>query len=328
MAKCGQLLSPHISQRAAIITHPEVRDLYGPIVQLSLQSAGISSVFIDIPAGESYKQWHTIEGILPILRREGFDRGSAIGSLGGGVVGDLAGFLASIYMRGVPLFHLPTTLLAQVDSSLGGKTALNRPEGKNLLGTFYQPRAIIADTQTLATLPAREWGAGWAEAVKTALLAGPDLLALLEGEVHMADVVSGCLKFKAGVVSQDEGDRGLRQQLNLGHTFAHAFEAAGNYELYNHGEAVALGLLCALRLSIMKLGLCASWEEKTRALLSKHALPTHSKLSYEQIAPFFKSDKKAQAGKPRFIALHDVGRFAILDNVTEGDIRAAMMAVR
>ena len=169
-----------VRTKALVITHEEVNELYGETVKSALESVGIDCKFVTIPSGENYKQWNTIARILPILQFEKMDRSCAIGSLGGGVVGDLAGYLASIYMRGLKLFHVPTTLLAQVDSALGGKTAVNYQKDKNILGTYYQPCAIIADVDTLQSLPEREVAAGMAEVVKTALLDGEEFLGVLE----------------------------------------------------------------------------------------------------------------------------------------------------
>ena len=272
-----------VKTKAIIITHDEVNALYGETVKGALESAGIDCKFVSIPSGENYKQWNTLARIIPILQYEKMDRSCAIGSLGGGVAGDLAGYLASVYMRGLKLFHIPTTLLAQVDSALGGKTAVNYNKDKNILGTYYQPCAIVADVDTLQSLPAREVAAGMAEVVKTGLLSGEEFLSLLEkssqgvGAQHVVpshglplqDIVGRCLHFKSQIVMLDELDLGPRQQLNLGHTFAHAFEGAGGFTALNHGEAVGLGLLCALRLSQIRLGCNPGLEERTRSLLER-----------------------------------------------------------
>ncbi|MDP3487211.1 MAG: 3-dehydroquinate synthase family protein, partial [Bacillota bacterium] len=279
-----------VKTKAIVITHDEVNALYGATVKSALESTGIECKFVSIPSGENHKQWNTIARILPILQFEKMDRSCAIGSLGGGVAGDLAGYLASIYMRGLKLFHMPTTLLAQVDSALGGKTAVNYQKDKNILGTYYQPCAIIADVDTLQSLPAREFSAGMAEVVKTGLLAGEKLMQHVEQLPSLAcsnviyhvdralpslqSVIEHCLHFKSQIVMQDELDLGPRQQLNLGHTFAHAFEGAGGFIALNHGEAVGLGLLCALRLSQIKFGCSPLLEQRTRSLLEKFNLPT------------------------------------------------------
>ena len=284
---------------------------------------------------------NTIARILPILKYEKMDRSCAIGSLGGGVAGDLAGYLASVYMRGLKLFHIPTTLLAQVDSALGGKTAVNFQKDKNILGTYYQPCAIIADVDTLQSLPAREVAAGMGEVVKTALLAGDEFLTILDsvGAQHheqplgcgavvpKIDIVTRCLEFKSRIVIQDELDFGLRQQLNLGHTFAHAFEGAGGFTALNHGEAVGLGLLCALRLSQGKLGCDPALEQRTRSLLQKFNLPTTAEYTYDELAKHLDSDKKRQEGKLRFIGLKRAGEYAVIDNPRAEEIAEALEAV-
>lgn len=333
--------------KAFVITHEEVSKLYGQALKDSLEKKGIKCVFIDIPSGEHNKQWSTVARILPILRKEQTDRSCAIGSLGGGVAGDLAGFVASIYMRGTGLFHVPTSLLAQVDSSLGGKTAVNYEQDKNLLGTFYQPQVIVADVDVLATLPAPEFAAGMAEAVKTALLCGQEFFLLLEsalGAVNsqaysrsqwphpiskdvMADVVARCLAFKAQVVASDVLDMSCRHQLNLGHTFAHAIESATNFAVYSHGAAVGLGLLCALRLSGLTVGVDAALEQRVRAMLKSLGLPVTAELDVNDVLQRLKGDKKHLGGRLRFVGLLDVGRYTILEGLDESVLRAALQAI-
>lgn len=325
-----------VRAKAIIITHDEINSLYGAAVKSALEGADIECKFVSIPSGENYKQWNTIARILPILQYEKMDRSCAIGSLGGGVAGDLAGYLASIYMRGLKLFHIPTTLLAQVDSALGGKTAVNYNRDKNVLGTYYQPCAIIADVDTLQSLPEREVAAGMAEVIKTALLSGEEFLSLLESShgvgaqrvVPLQDIVTRCLQFKSQIVTQDELDFGPRQQLNLGHTFAHAFEGAGGFTAFNHGEAVGLGLLCALRLSQIKLGCDPELELRTRALLQKFNLPTTVSYSYDDLAKYLNTDKKRREGKLRFIGLKQTGEYGVIDNPTVDEVVGAMEAVR
>jgi len=338
LTQVGSILhSVGIRNKALIISHEEINERYGGSVESSLESAGIKAVMVTIPSGETYKQWNTLARILPILQLEKLDRSCAIGSLGGGVAGDLAGYLATIYMRGVNLFHIPTTLLAQVDSALGGKTAVNFQQHKNMLGTYYQPRAIIADIDTLHSLPEREFAAGMAEVIKTALLSGEELLSICSPEaltrgplqgMPLQTIVEKCLRFKANVVMQDELDYGSRQQLNLGHTFGHAFEAAGGFNTYNHGEAVGLGLLCALRLSQHLLGCDPSLEERTRKLLQHFNLPVTIKTTYDDIAKHLNSDKKRQEGKLRFIGLKGIGEFAVIDNPSPEAIAHALQAVQ
>ena len=322
-----------VKTKAIVITHDEVNELYGATVKHALESAGIECKFVSIPSGEHYKQWNTIVRILPILKYEKMDRSCAIGSLGGGVAGDLAGYLASVYMRGLKLFHIPTTLLAQVDSALGGKTAVNYQKDKNILGTYYQPCAIIADVDTLQSLPEREVAAGMGEVVKTALLEGDEFLGVLEGTwaqyiVPLQGIVERCLRFKSSIVMQDELDFGLRQQLNLGHTFAHAFEGAGEFTALNHGEAVGLGLLCALRLSQIKLGCDPELEQRTRNLLQKFGLPTTAEYTYQELSKHLDSDKKRQEGKLRVIGLRRAGEYAVIDNPRAEEVAEALEAVR
>lgn len=343
----ARLAEAGVRGKAMVITHKEVNKLYGQMLKESLEEQGIKCVFIDIPSGEKYKQWNTVARILPILKFEQVDRSCAIGSLGGGVAGDLAGFLASIYMRGTKCFHVPTTLLAQVDSSLGGKTAVNYQQDKNLLGTFYQPQVIVADVNVLASLPPREFAAGMAEAVKTALLAGEEFLGLIEdsllqessktgsstwphpiGKQAMAEIVARCLDFKGQVVAADVFDLSHRHQLNLGHTFAHAIEAATGFAVYNHGEAVALGLLCALRMSQAVLAADAYLENRLRAILRTLELPTSApELNTDEIFKYIHMDKKRHDGKTRFVGLRAPGSYKIIEAPDDLVIKEALKAI-
>jgi shikimate kinase/3-dehydroquinate synthase len=234
-----------------------------------------------VPPGEGSKTLAQVERLTRLAAEAGLRRADAVAALGGGVVGDLAGFVAATYQRGVRLLQLPTTLLAMVDSSIGGKTGVDLPEGKNYVGAIWQPDLVLMDTDALAGLPPRELACGFAEVVKYGLLDGPELLDLVESwpslpgpPDELAALIRRCAAHKLAVVAADERDHGLRASLNLGHTVGHGIEAAGGYERYRHGEAIALGLLAALRLSEECVGLDPGLRERTAALLERHDLPT------------------------------------------------------
>jgi 3-dehydroquinate synthase len=247
----------------------------------SLQEAGFRVVGASVPPGEPSKSLAQVERLARLAADAGLRRSDAVAALGGGVVGDLAGFVAASYQRGVRLLHLPTTLLAMVDSSIGGKTGVDLPEAKNYVGAIWHPDLVLMDTEVLATLPARELACGFAEVVKYGLLDGPELLELAESwpplpgpPDALAALIRRCVAHKVAVVQADERDHGVRASLNLGHTVGHGIEAAAGYERYRHGEAIALGLLAALRLSEESLGLDPALRERVAALLARHGLPT------------------------------------------------------
>jgi len=247
----------------------------------SFQEAGLRVITATVPPGEGSKTLAQVERLTRLAAEAGLRRSDAVAALGGGVVGDLAGFVAAAYQRGVRLLHLPTTLLAMVDSAIGGKTGVDLPEGKNYVGAIWQPELVVMDTGALATLPPRELACGFAEVVKYGLLDGEELTELVEGWPELpgpADELAGlirrCVAHKVAVVAADERDHGVRASLNLGHTVGHGIEAAAGYELYRHGEAIALGLLAALRLSEREAGLHPGWRPRVAAVLGRHGLPT------------------------------------------------------
>ena len=247
----------------------------------SLQEAGMRVIGATVPPGEGSKTLAQVERLTRLAAEAGLRRADAVVALGGGVVGDLAGFVAASYQRGVRLAHVPTTLLAMVDSAIGGKTGVDLPEGKNYVGAIWQPDLVVMDTDALAGLPARELACGFAEVVKYGLLDGPELLELVEGWSALpgpADELTGlirrCVAHKIAVVAADERDHGVRASLNLGHTVGHGIEAAAGYERYRHGEAISLGLLAALRLSEEELGLDTALRGRVAAALARHGLPT------------------------------------------------------
>jgi 3-dehydroquinate synthase len=313
-----------VTKRALVVTQPAIAAAYGERVVQSLRARGFAVGVIEVLDAEEAKSLAWLERIFDRAVELRLDRRSPIIALGGGVVGDLAGFAAATYMRGVPLVQVPTTLLAQVDSSFGGKTAINHPRGKNLIGAFYQPRLVLIDIDTLQTLPARELRSGLAEVVKYGVIAKPELFELLEGGTTegllqdaalLTRVIRDCCQIKADVVAADEQETGVRAILNFGHTFGHAIEAAGGFSTYTHGEAVAIGMVWATDLS-RRMGLCEpGLLERVKGLLQSLGLPIALKARIAGIRDTLLLDKKAVAGRLRFIVVDDIGRVSIRDDV-------------
>jgi shikimate kinase/3-dehydroquinate synthase len=278
---------------------------------------------VRIPPGEAAKTWGTAERVLRALATAGMDHDDHVAALGGGVVGDLAGFCAAVYQRGVAVVQVPTTLVAQVDSAYGGKTGVDLPEGKNYAGAYHQPAAVLADVAALATLPAEELAAGWAEVVKTALIAGGPLWARVRAGRAEADrdTVLACARTKLAVVAEDERDAGRRQALNLGHTVGHAIETATGYARYRHGEAVALGLLAALRLSGQD-----ALRGEVAELLAARGLPTtlDADVDREAVLAATARDKKRRGGRVGFVLVDAPGAIRVGQPVPDGDLRAAV----
>lgn len=329
-AEVGARLSDFgVSHRAALVTNPTVMGLYGKDVISSLESAGFSVVVIEMPDGEEFKNLEEVSKVYDRLVKEKFDRTCPIVALGGGVVGDLAGFVAATYLRGVPYVQVPTTLLAQVDSSVGGKTAVNHEKGKNLIGSFYQPKMVIIDPDVLSTLDEREVSTGFAEMVKHGIIRDKEYfdslevnaskLLALDAEIDGA-IMRSC-EIKASVVSEDEKETGLRGILNFGHTFAHAIEAVAGYSTYRHGEAVSMGMVMAAGFSA-ELGLCdAALEGKIKGLLDLLGLPTDApKLDQEDIFASMLLDKKVKVGRVRFVLLKALGE-VVVEEVDEDKLR-------
>jgi 3-dehydroquinate synthase len=318
-ARVREALGPQASNRAAIISDSRVAPLYVPRVSASLAAAGFTVSEIQIPEGEQHKNLAWLALTYDRLIEAHIERSSPILAVGGGVVGDLAGFAAATVLRGVPLVQVPTTLLAQVDASIGGKTAINHAAGKNLIGAFHQPRLVAIDVDTLKTLPRREYVAGLAEVVKYAVILDAELFARLESTVDavlrleteiVTSMVSTCCRLKAMVVEEDETESGIRAILNFGHTIGHAIETLTEYRTLLHGEAVAIGMVCAARLS-QRLGRLGQKQvQRITALLRSLGLPTQvpSGLGVDQVALTIEADKKAAGGKIKFIALEDIGR--------------------
>lgn len=291
LAEAGRYLSTlSCTKSVFIVSETNVAPLYLKGVEDALKSSGFSVASFVFPAGEAQKTPQTLLRLVQSMAEAGLSRSDAVIALGGGVTGDLAGFAASIYQRGLTFVQLPTSLLAMVDACVGGKTAVDLPNGKNLLGTFYQPALVLCDMDTLATVPEAFLSDASAEVVKYAILQDPSLLSCL-AKRDWAEVVARCLSIKADYVHQDTQDLGVRQFLNLGHTFGHALEAASNYTV-SHGRAVAIGIGFAARLSV-RLGLCTQAEE-AEILATIHAagLTTQTTFSAAELLPYLYADKK------------------------------------
>ena len=303
-----------------------------------MTAAGIPPLAtITVPDGEEVKTLATVERIYNGLLDAGAERSTAIFALGGGVVGDMAGFAAATYLRGVPFVQVPTTLLAQVDASVGGKTGVNLPRGKNLVGAFYQPEAVLVDTATLGTLPERELRAGLAEVIKYGLIRDPGFFGWLEHHLQalldrepdpLAEAIRRSCRNKAEVVADDERENGQRALLNLGHTFAHAIEAGTGYSPWLHGEAVAVGLVMAAEASWRLGRLSEADRDRTRALVEQAGLPTWgpSDLPVDRYLALMAVDKKVAEGRVRFVLLDAVGEALVTDDVPEEVLRDAIAA--
>lgn len=305
------------ARSALIVSNTTVAPLYAARLREQLQSCYAQVFEVALPDGEAYKDWQTLNLIFDRLLAEGCDRKTVIFALGGGVVGDMAGFAAACYMRGVPFVQVPTTLLAQVDSSVGGKTAVNHPLGKNMIGAFYQPARVVCDLEALATLPQRELAAGLAEVIKYGPIADAEFFAWLEREMDglvardaelLAHAVRRSCEIKAAVVGADEREGGLRAILNFGHTFGHAIEAGLGFGTWLHGEAVAAGMVMASDLServgLMPAGFC----DRLRRLIERAGLPVRGpRLDVAEYMAHMRVDKKAEGGEIRFVLIDRLG---------------------
>ena len=295
LSRAGELAAPLISGRAAVIvSDSNVWPLYGRTVSDSLVRAGFQVEHFVFRAGEQSKTVQTLLELLTFLAQRGLSRSDAVFALGGGVTGDMAGLAASLYLRGVPCVQLPTSLLSVVDSSVGGKTAVDLPEGKNLVGTFTQPHLVLCDTDALATLPAAVYAEGWAEIIKYGMIRSRELLNFLSDNPAGTDiewVIAHCLAIKRDVVAQDEQDNGVRQLLNFGHTVGHAIEQCGGYRCY-HGEGVAMGMAIMTR-ACVRMGRCPKeCQEVLETLLNKYRLPKNCGLPAERLLAGTRMDKK------------------------------------
>ena len=332
---CGKKIAEQLNrQHSVIISDSNVAPLYAKRVQQSLISDGIKSDIIIVPAGEASKSLSHVEEICREMIVSGHDRHSFVIALGGGVIGDLAGLVSSIFYRGIPLIQIPTTIVSQVDSSIGGKTGVNAPEGKNLIGSFHQPRLVIADTTTLQTLPEREFNEGFAEAIKHAAIRDGDMLEeimCVNDPSNLDSLIAKNASIKARVVEEDEKELlGTRAHLNYGHTIGHAIEVAGGYGKFLHGEAISLGLICANSISSKLFNFPLDQSDRIKNALIKFNLPVNldKEISTDSILNIMKSDKKFKNGQIRFVALHELGKPELTDQVTELMISEAIANIR
>jgi 3-dehydroquinate synthase len=340
LSRAAEYLQPlKLGRRGVIITDTNVESRYaGPLCN-ALSKGGITAEVLSVPAGEASKSLRQAHRLFEKLPSLGLDRQSFVIALGGGVVGDLAGFVAASYLRGVALVQIPTSLLAQVDSYVGGKTGVNLPQGKNLVGAFYQPRLVLADLDTLATLPERELRSGFAEVIKHGAIRDAAFFEWLEREykgvltLHpdaVAHVVRRCCEIKAEVVSADERESGLRAILNFGHTIGHAMEALSEYVGLLHGEAIAMGMCCGARLSVMRAGLSEAEAGRLTTLIAAGGLPTKlgTRFKLDELLAAARLDKKARNGRLRFVLLKRLGEAVVSDGVTDTDLEEAANVCR
>jgi 3-dehydroquinate synthase len=331
----AELYAPYLAGgSAAIVTNDVVAPLYLSRVRLALRGARVTDIVV--PDGEQAKSWETLNRVFDALLEARCGRDTLIVALGGGVIGDLAGFAAAVYQRGIAFVQVPTTLLAQVDSSVGGKTAINHALGKNMIGAFHQPRAVISDVATLDTLPERELRSGLAEVIKHGLALDAAFVEWLEKNMEallarqreaLIHAVRRSCELKARIVAEDERESGARALLNFGHTFGHAIEAATGYGTWLHGEAVAAGMVMAVELSALMGHLKKTEVSRVRALLQRAGLPvTGPALAPEALLELMAVDKKAAKGRTRFVLLEAIGRAALRADVDDHEVRAAIVA--
>jgi 3-dehydroquinate synthase len=317
---------------SAIISDTNVAQFFGDRIKRSLESASFQPTLITIPAGEKSKTLKQAGAICDQMIAAGLDRQSFVVGLGGGMVGDISGFVAAIYDRGIPHVQIPTTLLAMVDSSIGGKTGVNTADGKNLIGAFHHPSLVIDDVEVLKTLPPREFNQGFAEIIKHAVIADAEMFGALKNDqandaLALQSLIKRNIEIKSKIVAKDERDQtGERAILNFGHTIGHAIERAGDYRKFLHGEAVSLGIVAACAISIKKAGLSPGERDAILDLLRQFNLPTQLPKSFprEKILETLKVDKKFEGGNVRFVVTPRIGSAQLSTDVTMQDIREAI----
>lgn len=330
------LFAPHIAgSSVTIVTNTTVDPLYGDALRAALAPLGKQVSTVVLPDGEAYKNLATLNLIFDALLGSRADRKTTLVALGGGVIGDMAGFAAACYMRGVPFIQVPTTLLSQVDSSVGGKTGINHPLGKNMIGAFYQPQAVIADIGVLRTLPARELAAGVAEVIKTGAIADADFFSWIEANIEalnrcepaaLTEAVKRSCEIKASVVARDEREGGLRAILNFGHTFGHAIEAGLGYGEWLHGEAVGCGMAMAADLSVRMGYLDEAARRRLVDVIVAAHLPTRAPaLGQARYVELMQVDKKAEAGAIKFILLKRFGE-TLITQAPDAEVHATLAA--
>jgi 3-dehydroquinate synthase len=324
-----ELDTAKLGQRRILISSQQVWDFHGPL----FKKIGADRTPILIEDGERYKNLNTVARILDALVKAQADRSTVIIAVGGGVIGDMVGFSAATYLRGIPIVHVPTTLLAQVDSAIGGKTGVNHPLGKNLIGSFHAPSLVVADPVVLATLPRREFRAGLYEVIKYGVISEPALLDRIRDSITaifnrdgdaVAPLVSASCRIKAAVVSADERESGLRRILNFGHTVGHALESVTKYKQFRHGEAIGYGMLAALAIGVARGITPKSLYDEVESLITQLGpLPPVADISAKEVYAAIGRDKKVVAGTLHFVAASDRGKTVELTDVTEKEIKAA-----
>lgn len=325
--------------QVVLVTHPRLAEWYAEPLRSVLEQKGVSVHLLTVPPGERTKRWEVAGRLLRQMAQRALDRRCIVVALGGGVIGDLAGFVAACYLRGVRTVQIPTTLLAQVDSSVGGKTAVNLPEGKNLVGAFHQPSLVLIDTDTLRTLPRRQFRTGLAEVLKYGIIADETLWQVVNTEAgnlrkgyspRLAEMIYRCCEIKANIVSEDETEQGIRAILNFGHTVAHALEAVAGYRRLLHGEAVSIGMVSAALvgevLGVTPVGIADEIASALRALGLPIALP-HD-VEFESLLNVMARDKKARDGQVRFVLIERIGQARLPVAVKEKEVLHALSVHR
>jgi len=333
----GEQVAVQPGQKILLVSNPTIFKHYGPLVVDSLQQSGYAVRHLLLPAGERYKTLRSIQKIYAAALEFRLERQSAMLSLGGGVVGDMTGFAAATWLRGIPFVQVPTSLLAMVDAAIGGKTGVNHPLGKNLIGAFHQPRLVLIDPAVLQTLPPREFRAGMAEVIKYGVIWDADLFARLEAAPRLDQyrilspdllhtILTRSCQAKADVVSQDEKEAGLRAILNYGHTVGHAVESLMHYKGVNHGEAVAIGMVAAGHIAVAAGFWTAEENARQLALLEKTGLPTQlpQGLDFDAILTALQADKKVQDGKVRFVMPKGIGAACVTSDISRDTVLAAL----
>ena len=324
--------APKFKRKIAIITDGIVDQLYGKIVRSSLK--GFQVFTFKVPAGEKHKTLAVASALYDLLVINNFCRDDCVLALGGGVIGDLAGFVAGTYMRGIDVIQVPTTLLAQVDASIGGKTAVDHKSAKNMVGVFHQPRLVFIDVMTLRSLPHRELRTGFAEVIKYGIIKDPTIFKKLESDpkadrAFWMDIVARSARIKADVVSRDEKEKtGLRLILNFGHTIGHAIEASSSYLEFTHGEAVALGMVAASFIAYQKNMIDKSVFLRIKNLIKTFGLPVKVKFDANRVAKLLKYDKKVKAGKLRFVLPIKIGKVAVRDDIDVTLLKKALKEIK
>ena len=333
----NQIAKLNLGRKVLLVSNPEIFSYYGKAAIASIETAGFEVYTHLITAGEPYKTLASVRQIYDVAFKNHFERSSTFIALGGGVIGDLTGFAAATWLRGINFVQAPTSLLAMVDAAIGGKTGVNHPQGKNLIGAFYQPKLVVIDPKVLKTLPKREFRAGMAEVIKYGIIWDTDLFAKLEQAKRidsfekidpelLQTILVRSAKVKADVVSKDEKETGLRAILNYGHTIGHAVESLTNYQSFVHGEAVAIGMVTAGKIAAVIGNWSVQEAKRQDELIEKAGLPLKipSQLDKQAIIAALKSDKKVKAGKVRFVIPTEIGLATITDKVTTRVIETAI----